>query len=81
MCWCVLGVQIPFQEVGFILLVMFYGLYHGKSPSNHHLGSYFLELVPFASWPCKSKYMGYNPFTTVDGSEIPNNHLECIIPL
>ena len=36
------------------VLVIFYGLYHGKSPSNHRLGNYF-SLVP--SILCKSKMM------------------------
>ena len=36
------------------VLVIFYGLYHGKSPSNHYVRNYFL-LVP--SIVCKSKMM------------------------
>ena len=31
--------------LGFVCLVFFYGLYHGKSPSNHHLGEYDLETI------------------------------------
>ena len=27
---------------GFVFLVLFFGIYHGKSLSNHHLGLYFL---------------------------------------
>ena len=27
--------------------VIFYGLYHGKSPSNDHLGELFLNYAPY----------------------------------
>ena len=34
-------VKLPHHYLGFVFWVSFYGFYHGKSPSNHHLGNMF----------------------------------------